>query len=132
MLETNQPAIVADTRARRALVHAAPTMRQRAAGAVGHFRAAASPARQLARRAGLHPPLPGALGEEHLPLIESIAGQVAVALENEQLRQLQRVQGANAQSLAGAAQAMTRTLNEAELHQIVVDQISQPFSRTAS
>src|SRR5205814_6116674 len=40
--------------------------------------------------------LPGALGEEHLPLVVSIAGQVAVALENELLRQLQHVQGANA------------------------------------
>jgi signal transduction histidine kinase/putative methionine-R-sulfoxide reductase with GAF domain/ActR/RegA family two-component response regulator len=71
--------------------------------------------------------LPGALGDEHLPLIESIARQLAVALENEQLRQLQRVQGANANSLARAAQAMTRTLNEAELQQIVVEQIFEAF-----
>ncbi|MEP7358422.1 MAG: GAF domain-containing protein, partial [Anaerolineales bacterium] len=69
----------------------------------------------------------GALGEEQLPLIESIAGQVAVALENEQLRQEQRVQGANAQSLARAAQALTSTLDEAELHQIVVEQIFAAF-----
>src|SRR5579859_592508 len=71
--------------------------------------------------------LPGALGDEHLPLIESIARQVTVALENEQLRQLQRVQGANAQSLARAAQALTRTLNEAELQQIVVEQVFEAF-----
>src|SRR5579859_2100626 len=70
---------------------------------------------------------PGALGPEQVPLIESIARQVAVALENEQLRQLQRVQNENAQSLARAAQAMTRTLNEAELHQIIVEQIFQAF-----
>jgi signal transduction histidine kinase/CheY-like chemotaxis protein len=70
---------------------------------------------------------PGALGEEHLPLIESIARQVAVALENEQLRQRQRVQSENAQSMARAAQAMTRTLNEAELHQIVVEQVFEAF-----
>src|SRR5207237_9275169 len=37
---------------------------------------------------------PGALGDEILPLIESIARQVAVALANGQLRQLQRVAGA--------------------------------------
>src|SRR4029079_15331669 len=70
---------------------------------------------------------PGALGEEQLPLIESIAGQVAVALENEALRQEQRIQGANAQSLARAAQALTSTLNEAELHQLVVEQVFSTF-----
>ncbi len=71
--------------------------------------------------------LPGALGEEHLPLIESLARQVAVALENEGLRQVQRVQSENAQALARAAQAMTRTLNEAELHQIIVEQVFEAF-----
>jgi signal transduction histidine kinase/ActR/RegA family two-component response regulator len=71
--------------------------------------------------------LPGALGEDQLPLIESLAGQVAVALENDQLRQQQRLQSHGAEALARAAQAMTRTLNEAELHEIVVEQLYEAF-----
>ena len=70
---------------------------------------------------------PGALGHEQLPLMENIAGQVAVALENELLRQQQRTQSAHAEALARAAQAMTRTLDEAELHQIVVGQVFEAF-----
>jgi signal transduction histidine kinase/ActR/RegA family two-component response regulator len=71
--------------------------------------------------------LPGALGEDQLPLIESLAGQVAVALENDRLRQQQRAQSHGAEALARAAQAMTRTLNEAELHEIVVEQLFETF-----
>jgi signal transduction histidine kinase/ActR/RegA family two-component response regulator len=71
--------------------------------------------------------LPGALGEDQLPLIESLAGQVAVALENDQLRQQQRAQSHGAEALARAAQAMTRTLNEAELLEIVVEQLYETF-----
>jgi len=70
---------------------------------------------------------PGALGIEQLPLMESIAGQVAVALENELLRQEQAVQSTHAEALARAAQAMTRTLDETELHQIVVGQVFEAF-----
>ncbi|MCC7360238.1 MAG: GAF domain-containing protein [Anaerolineales bacterium] len=70
---------------------------------------------------------PGALGHEQLPLMENIAGQVAVALENELLRQQQRAQSSHAEALARAAQAMTRTLDEAELHQIVVAQVFEAF-----
>ncbi|MCC6191993.1 MAG: GAF domain-containing protein [Anaerolineales bacterium] len=71
--------------------------------------------------------LPGALGEEHLPLIESLAGQVAVALENDALRQQQRAQREGAEALARAAQAMTRTLIEADLCQIVVEQLFETY-----
>ncbi len=70
---------------------------------------------------------PGALGTEQLPLMESIAGQVAVALENELLRQEQQVQSTHSEALARAAQAMTRTLDEIELHQIVVGQVFEAF-----
>ena len=125
ILEHGQPALVADTRtderwytpdhvqkAPARAVISVPLQTQR-----GSLRGALAYTHQL----------PGALGGEHLPLMESIARQVAVALENEQLRHQQRVLGESAQSLAQAAQAMTSTLNEAELHQIVVEQIFEAF-----
>ena len=70
---------------------------------------------------------PGALGPEQLPAIESIAGQVAVALENARLRQQQGVQSYNSAALARAAQALTRTLSESELHQIVASQLFEAY-----
>ncbi len=70
---------------------------------------------------------PAALGPEQLPAIESIAGQVAVALENALLRQQQSVQNYNSAALARAAQALTRTLSESELHQIVASQLFETF-----
>jgi PAS domain S-box-containing protein len=70
---------------------------------------------------------PGVLGAEHLPQIESIAGQVAVALENALLRQQQGTQSHNAAALARAAQALTRTLDEGELHRIIAGQLFEAF-----
>ncbi len=126
VLDNNRPAIVADTRGDERWYTAPEHVQASPARAVISVPLQTQRGSLRGVLAYTHP-LPGALGEEHLPLVESIARQVAVALENEQLRQRQRVQGQSAQSLAGAAQAMTRTLNEGELQQIVVEQIFTAF-----
>jgi signal transduction histidine kinase/ActR/RegA family two-component response regulator len=73
----------------------------------------------------------GALTEEQLPLIESIAGQVAVALENVRLRDQQATQEYNATALARAAQALTRSLEESEVNQILAEQLFEAFKPNA-
>jgi signal transduction histidine kinase/putative methionine-R-sulfoxide reductase with GAF domain/ActR/RegA family two-component response regulator len=126
VLENGRPAIVPDTRADERWYMAPEHVREAPARAVISVPLQTQRGSLRGVLAYTHS-MPGALGEEHLPLIESIARQVAVALENEQLRQQQREQSENAQSLARAAQAMTRTLVEAELHQIIVEQIFAAF-----
>jgi signal transduction histidine kinase/CheY-like chemotaxis protein len=125
VLENGRSAVVVDTRSDERW-YAAPELEPAPARAVISVPLQTQRGSLRGALAFTHP-VPGALGEEQLPLIESIARQIAVALENERLRQLQRVQSENAQSLARAAQAMTRTLNEAELHQIIVEQIFHAF-----
>jgi signal transduction histidine kinase/ActR/RegA family two-component response regulator len=126
VLENGRPAVVADTRYDSRWYSAPEHSADSPARAVISVPLQTQRGSLRGALAYTHP-TPGALGQEQLPLIESIARQVAVALENEHLRLLQNVQSENAQALARAAQAMTRTLNEAELQEIVVEQIFQAF-----
>jgi signal transduction histidine kinase/CheY-like chemotaxis protein len=130
VLEQRRPAVVADTRADERWHTAAAHAQDEPARAVISVPLQTQRGTLTGVLAYTHTQ-PGALREEQLPLIESIAGQVAVALENDLLRQQQQTQNYSAQALARAAQAMTRTLDEAELHQIVAEQLLESFRPNA-
>ncbi len=70
---------------------------------------------------------PGAITEAQIPLVESIAAQVAVALENARLFEERTQQEFHASSLARAAQAMSRILKESELMEIVAEELFATF-----
>jgi signal transduction histidine kinase/FixJ family two-component response regulator len=71
--------------------------------------------------------LPNAFTEEQLPLIESLASQVTVALENAYLHQQMRRQRGNAETLARIAQAVSRALNEEELLNVLAHELYENY-----
>jgi len=74
---------------------------------------------------------PHSLTEDQLPLVESIAGQVAVALENARLYQQMSVQQRNATALARATQAMSRTLSEQDVLEVLANELLMVYEPKA-
>jgi GAF domain-containing protein/CheY-like chemotaxis protein len=121
VLENRRPAVVADTRLDERW-YTAPS-HEEIEPARSVISAPLRTQRGLAGVLAYTHSIPGALAEAQLPLIESIAGQVAVAIENARLFEQRRIQQFNAAALARATQAMSRTLSEAELQHILVDEL---------
>jgi signal transduction histidine kinase/transcriptional regulator with GAF, ATPase, and Fis domain/ActR/RegA family two-component response regulator len=71
--------------------------------------------------------LPNAFSEEQLPLIESLASQVTVALENAYLHGQMRRQRSNAQTLARVTQTVSRALNENELLNVLAHELHETY-----
>lgn len=76
-------------------------------------------------------PTPNTLTEDQLPLVESIAGQVAVALENARLYQQMSIQQRNATALARATQSMSRTLSEQEVLEVLATELMTVYEPRA-
>jgi signal transduction histidine kinase/CheY-like chemotaxis protein/transcriptional regulator with GAF, ATPase, and Fis domain len=128
VLENRRPAVVADTRED-----------ERWYTAPSHVDPQGEPARSVisvplqSQRGTLAGVLaythsePGALTEAQLPLIESIAGLVSVALENARLYDQIRTQRFHASALARAAQTMSRTLSETDLLQALAAELFETY-----
>jgi signal transduction histidine kinase/ActR/RegA family two-component response regulator len=125
VLENRRPAVVADTRSDERWYTAPQHAAEQPARSV--ISVPLQTQRGLTGVLAYTHSVPGALTEERVPLIESIAGQVAVALENARLFDQRRIQQYNASALARATQALSRTLSEAELTQILADELFQTF-----
>ncbi|MBM2848483.1 MAG: Histidine kinase [Anaerolineales bacterium] len=125
VLENRRPAVVADTRQDERWFTVPSHAEQEPARSV--ISVPLRTQRGLAGVLAYTHSVPGSLSEEQLPLVESIAGQVAIAIENARLFEQRRIQQVNAAALAHATQAMSRTLNETELMQIVTDELFDTF-----
>jgi signal transduction histidine kinase/transcriptional regulator with GAF, ATPase, and Fis domain/ActR/RegA family two-component response regulator len=73
-------------------------------------------------------PTPGALTEDQVPLVESIARQAGVALENARLYAQTRLQQRQAEVVARATQAMSNVLEEAELFDVLAEQLVEAYA----
>jgi GAF domain-containing protein/ActR/RegA family two-component response regulator len=125
VLENRRPAVVADTRQDERWFTAPSHAEQEPARSV--ISVPLRTQRGLAGVLAYTHPIPGSLSEEQLPLVESIAGQVAIAIENARLFEQRRLQQVSAAALTHATQALSRTLNETELMQIVTNELFDTF-----
>jgi signal transduction histidine kinase/putative methionine-R-sulfoxide reductase with GAF domain len=70
---------------------------------------------------------PDRFSEEQLPLLDSLAVQAYISLQNAQLYSQVRIQQRNANTLAVSTQKMSRTLNEEDLWQTLANSLFNAF-----